>query len=89
LKANINSSKKQEGKVEDAKYLTIDGVRGAYSLSAAGNAPYSSRIIRRKGYRKFQGRPQLLSVLVKTSEKNYWRDREVMRQVLNSVKFTD
>lgn len=86
---DFQQSQKKQGKVEEVRYLTISGVRGVFSRDAAKDSQYDSRVLRWKGYRTFQGRPQVISIILTATEKEYAKNRNVMEQVLYNVKFTE
>lgn len=86
---SFQQSQMKAGKREEVKYLTIDGVRGSFGRDAASDEPLGTRGLRWKGFRTFQGRPQLISILITTTNRDYAANKTAMEQALYNVKFTE
>lgn len=85
---NEGIKEQREGKISEARWLEIDGVKGLFVVEAAGKDLLEHRGLVWKFYRVYKGMHQIIEFKTYTSNRAFDKHKNQMQKLLSSLKFS-
>jgi hypothetical protein len=81
-------TRKQQGQVNEVRWLKLDGVKGVMFREAAPETSDSPQRLQWMGYRNYKGQTQLVNVMLSSEGKHFAQHEDAMYGILYSTKMT-
>ena len=76
----------KNGKYEEVRWLELDGLRGVLTREDPQESKDSARRLQWRGYRKYAGQVQLVSIMLSSQSQHFDMHKDAMYGVLYSSK---
>ena len=81
-------TRKQQGEVNEVRWLKIDGVKGVMFRESAPEKEDDSQRLQWLAYRTYKGQPQLVNIMLAARGKDFARHEDSLFGILYSTKLT-
>jgi len=81
-----DATRKQSGELLSYRWLSIDGIKGVEDLEAEKSNKSDPRRLQWRGYRKYKGLVQYVSIMLSSESQNFAKHEDALHAILYSTK---
>ncbi|MGH9902756.1 MAG: hypothetical protein ACRD68_13185, partial [Pyrinomonadaceae bacterium] len=82
-------TRKQNGEVNEVRWLTLDGVKGVQFRESAPEDADSPQRLQWMAYRNYKGQTQLVNIMLAARGKDFARHEDALYGILYTTKFSE